>query len=84
MPKLPKPVTKKSTKKDLWEELQASRAEIDHQQDRIKEMMIHCSQLEQKDTEYTTIIKVLQNQISTVRAAVELRVNLIDSDNPRG
>ena len=36
---LPPAVTKHSSKAELWEELQASRAEIDHQQQALSDVM---------------------------------------------
>lgn len=54
---LPPPVTKNSSKKDLWEELQASRDEINAQQAMINDLRARCQDL--------------QNQINITKAGFE-------------
>lgn len=62
---LPPPVTKKSSKADLWEALETCRDEIDRQQDTINELKVQnaCSEMRQRS---------LENELEALRHRVEI------------
>lgn len=60
---LPPPVTKNSSKKELWEELECARAEIDQQQRTVNDWRERVSRLEAE-------VNGLRYQMSVIRSVL--------------
>ncbi|MDP3139851.1 MAG: hypothetical protein Q8N17_26380 [Burkholderiaceae bacterium] len=67
---LPKPVTKRSPRADLWAELCASRQEIDHQQQAISEVMNTLDLERGKTKRLGEKLAAAHMRLNVIRAAV--------------
>ena len=67
---LPPAVTKHSSKAELWEELQASRAEIDHQQQALRDVMNTLDQERAGAKRLRERLAAAHMRLNVVRAAV--------------
>lgn len=64
-PDLPPPVTKSSSKKALWEELEAANSEIHHQQARINELT------DKLNAQHVYVSK-LEAEVNSARKTIEV------------
>lgn len=78
MPALPKVVKKKSSKKDLWAELQAARDEIEQQQVFINHLQEKYNRAVAAHESTLDGVRVIQNQLKTIRSLVALEINFYD------
>lgn len=72
---MPAPVTKNSSKKDLWEELEAARNEIDQQQAIIQGLRAENTTLQRNMRELKNDLVILNYQVKTARAALSLTIS---------
>jgi hypothetical protein len=64
MSKLPPPVTKDSSKADLWEEIQALRAEIDSQQEHLNAATKMANQMRDEAVRYSYQLRIIREVLS--------------------
>lgn len=65
---LPPPVTRNSSKRELWEELECARQEIDVQQHQVNSAREQASHRERE-------LVLLRYQLQTMRAVLSMQVN---------